>query len=126
MEFLVQLCSLCGLSSSSVACGRHFTHSAMHAPFLAEPSGCADTAARRPPTHPPQIGNSYRNEIAPRAGLLRVREFTQAEIEHFCNPNDKVGGGGVGGYGRGHGASEVGSLSGRAPGQLCSCGASPL
>jgi glycyl-tRNA synthetase len=36
-----------------------------------------------------QIGNSYRNEIAPRAGLLRVREFTQAEIEHFCNPADK-------------------------------------
>lgn len=24
-----------------------------------------------------QIGNSYRNEISPRAGLLRVREFTQ-------------------------------------------------
>ncbi len=38
-----------------------------------------------------QIGNSYRNEISPRAGLLRVREFTQAEIEHFCNPEDKVG-----------------------------------
>lgn len=38
-----------------------------------------------------QIGQSYRNEIAPRAGLLRVREFTQAEIEHFCNPADKVG-----------------------------------
>ena len=38
----------------------------------------------------PQIGNSYRNEISPRAGLLRVREFTQAEIEHFVNPNDKV------------------------------------
>eukprot|EP00887_Chlorella_sp_A99_P002628 scaffold6.g2628.t1 len=36
-----------------------------------------------------QIGNSYRNEIAPRAGLLRVREFTQAEIEHFVNPADK-------------------------------------
>lgn len=40
---------------------------------------------------PLQIGNSYRNEISPRAGLLRVREFTQAEIEHFCNPADKVG-----------------------------------
>ena len=39
-----------------------------------------------------QIGNSYRNEISPRAGLLRVREFTQAEIEHFCNPADKVRG----------------------------------
>jgi hypothetical protein len=37
-----------------------------------------------------QIGSSYRNEISPRAGLLRVREFTQAEIEHFVNPNDKV------------------------------------
>lgn len=37
-----------------------------------------------------QIGQSYRNEISPRAGLLRVREFTQAEIEHFCNPADKV------------------------------------
>jgi hypothetical protein len=36
-----------------------------------------------------QIGNSYRNEISPRAGLLRVREFTQAEIEHFVNPEDK-------------------------------------
>lgn len=37
-----------------------------------------------------QIGQSYRNEISPRAGLLRVREFTQAEIEHFVNPDDKV------------------------------------
>ena len=36
-----------------------------------------------------QIGQSYRNEISPKAGLLRVREFTQAEIEHFCNPEDK-------------------------------------
>jgi glycyl-tRNA synthetase (class II) len=37
-----------------------------------------------------QIGSSYRNEISPRGGLLRVREFTQAEIEHFVNPADKV------------------------------------
>jgi len=36
-----------------------------------------------------QIGNSYRNEIAPRSGLLRVREFTMAEIEHFVNPAEK-------------------------------------
>ena len=35
-----------------------------------------------------QIGQSFRNEIAPRAGLLRVREFTQAEIEHFVHPGD--------------------------------------
>lgn len=33
------------------------------------------------------IGKSYRNEISPRAGLLRVREFLMAEIEHFIDPD---------------------------------------
>ncbi|KAK4486036.1 hypothetical protein RD792_008699 [Penstemon davidsonii] len=37
-----------------------------------------------------QIGQAFRNEvIAPRQGLLRVREFTLAEIEHFVDPQDK-------------------------------------
>ena len=36
-----------------------------------------------------QIGQSFRNEINPKQGLLRVREFTQAEIEHFVHPEDK-------------------------------------
>ncbi|XP_022200284.2 glycine--tRNA ligase [Nilaparvata lugens] len=36
-----------------------------------------------------QIGNAFRNEISPRSGLIRVREFTMAEIEHFCDPIDK-------------------------------------
>ena len=36
-----------------------------------------------------QVGQSFRNEISPRAGLLRVREFTQAEIEHFVHPDHK-------------------------------------
>lgn len=36
-----------------------------------------------------QIGLSFRNEISPKAGLLRVREFQQAEIEHFVNADDK-------------------------------------
>lgn len=35
------------------------------------------------------IGKSFRNEISPRAGLLRVREFLMAEIEHFLDPEDK-------------------------------------
>lgn len=35
-----------------------------------------------------QIGNSFRNEISPRSGLLRVREFTMCEIEHFCDSKD--------------------------------------
>ncbi|KAJ7769188.1 hypothetical protein DFH07DRAFT_866782 [Mycena maculata] len=37
-----------------------------------------------------QIGRTFRNEISPRAGLLRVREFTMAEIEHFVDPLDKT------------------------------------
>lgn len=36
-----------------------------------------------------QIGTGFRNEISPRQGLLRVREFTMAEIEHFCDPQNK-------------------------------------
>ena len=35
-----------------------------------------------------QIGKSFRNEIAPRQSLLRLREFYQAEIEVFCNPEN--------------------------------------
>ncbi|OEH79924.1 glycyl-tRNA synthetase [Cyclospora cayetanensis] len=36
-----------------------------------------------------QLGIGFRNEIAPRNGLLRVREFPMAEIEHFCHPEKK-------------------------------------
>ncbi|KAK6912534.1 Anticodon-binding [Dillenia turbinata] len=36
-----------------------------------------------------QIGQAFRNEISPRQGLLRVREFTLAEIEHFVDPEEK-------------------------------------
>merc|ERR1712241_833236 len=36
-----------------------------------------------------QIGNAFRNEISPRSGLIRVREFPLAEIEHFCDPVEK-------------------------------------
>jgi len=36
-----------------------------------------------------QIGLGFRNEISPQNGLLRVREFTMAEIEHFVHPEDK-------------------------------------
>ena len=38
----------------------------------------------------PQVGRAYRNEISPRSGLLRTREFLMAEIEHFCFPDDKA------------------------------------
>lgn len=37
-----------------------------------------------------QIGSAFRNEISPRSGLIRVREFQMAEIEHFVDPSDKA------------------------------------
>jgi len=36
-----------------------------------------------------QIGTSYRNEISPRQGMIRLREFTQAEAEIFVHPDEK-------------------------------------
>ena len=49
-----------------------------------------DYNQQRMPFAAAQIGLGFRNEIAPRNGLLRVREFCMAEIEHFVNPNDKT------------------------------------
>ncbi|MCD4841663.1 MAG: glycine--tRNA ligase [Methanosarcinales archaeon] len=37
-----------------------------------------------------QIGKAYRNEISPRQGVIRLREFTQAEAEIFVDPRDKT------------------------------------
>ena len=36
-----------------------------------------------------QIGKCFRNEIAPRDFLFRMREFYMAEFEFFINPNEK-------------------------------------
>lgn len=36
-----------------------------------------------------QVGKSFRNEISPKSGLIRQREFLVAEIEHFLHPDTK-------------------------------------
>ncbi|HEX7724901.1 MAG TPA: glycine--tRNA ligase [Candidatus Paceibacterota bacterium] len=38
-----------------------------------------------------QIGKAFRNEIAPRDFVFRVREFEQMEIEYFVDPRDEKG-----------------------------------
>lgn len=48
-----------------------------------------DFNQQRMPFAAAQIGIGFRNEIAPRNGLLRVREFCLAEIEHFVHPEKK-------------------------------------
>jgi len=44
---------------------------------------------RRLPFGVIQIGRSFRNEISPRQGMIRLREFNQAEIQYFLDPQDK-------------------------------------
>ncbi|MDK2877164.1 MAG: glycyl-tRNA synthetase [Archaeoglobaceae archaeon] len=37
-----------------------------------------------------QIGRAFRNEISPRQGVIRLREFNQAELEFFVHPAEKT------------------------------------
>ncbi|MEE8167908.1 MAG: glycine--tRNA ligase [Candidatus Hydrothermarchaeales archaeon] len=37
-----------------------------------------------------QLGRAYRNEISPRQGVIRLREFSQAEVEVFVHPDEKT------------------------------------
>jgi glycyl-tRNA synthetase len=37
-----------------------------------------------------QVGRAYRNEINPRQGIVRLREFSQAELEYFKRPDDEI------------------------------------
>ena len=48
-----------------------------------------EIARRRLPFGVLQIGKSFRNEISPRQGMLRLREFNQAEIQFFVDPSNK-------------------------------------
>jgi glycyl-tRNA synthetase len=48
----------------------------------------AEYARNQLPFGVTQIGRAYRNEISPRKSLLRVREFTQAELELFVDPEE--------------------------------------
>ena len=50
---------------------------------------CLEQNANKMPMGVAQVGKSFRNEIAPRAGLTRQREFTQAEVEWFVKPTEK-------------------------------------
>ncbi len=47
-----------------------------------------DTFSPKLPFGLAQIGKAFRNEIAPRDFIFRVREFEQMEIEYFVKPTD--------------------------------------
>lgn len=37
-----------------------------------------------------QVGKGYRNEISPRQGMIRLREFNMAELEYFIDPEQEL------------------------------------
>lgn len=37
-----------------------------------------------------QVGKGYRNEISPRQGMIRLREFNMAELEYFIDPENEL------------------------------------
>jgi glycyl-tRNA synthetase len=47
-----------------------------------------NTARERLPFGVIQIGHALRNEISPRQGLIRLREFTIADLEFFFDPEE--------------------------------------
>lgn len=48
-----------------------------------------DAARLKLPFGIAQVGKAFRNEIAPRDFLFRMREFEQMEIEYFVDPKEK-------------------------------------
>ena len=59
-----------------------------------------------------QVGKGYRNEIAPRQGMIRLREFNMAELEYFIDPEAELN-------------DDLTPWDGR-PMQLCAEGQEPL
>ncbi len=48
-----------------------------------------EVARKRLPFGVLQIGHSFRNEISPRQAIIRLREFNQAEIQFFLDPEHR-------------------------------------
>jgi glycyl-tRNA synthetase len=53
-------------------------------------SHVVSSTRRRLPLGIGQIGRSFRNEISPGNFLFRAREFTQMELEYFCEPQTSM------------------------------------
>ena len=49
-------------------------------------------ARERLPFGVAQLGRGFRNEISPRQGIIRLREFNMAEVEAFFHPSKRVWG----------------------------------
>jgi len=84
VEFMTMFQTSIGATGKEVGYGRPEAAQGMFVNFKQG----FDLAREKLPFALAQIGKALRNEISPRQGLIRVREFTIMELELFFDPED--------------------------------------
>ena len=84
-QFMTMFTTTIGPYSDSVGYGRPEAAQGIFVEF----KRIFETARGRLPLGVAQIGRALRNEISPRQGPVRLREFTIIDIEFFLDPEDK-------------------------------------
>ena len=83
-QFLTMFATTIGPYSNAVGYGRPEAAQGIFVEF----NRLYGTAREKLPFGVLQIGHALRNEISPRQGLLRLREFTIADLELFFDPQE--------------------------------------
>ncbi len=84
-QFMTMFTTTIGPYSDSVGYGRPEAAQGIFVEF----KRIFESVRNRLPLGVAQIGHALRNEISPRQGPLRLREFTIIDIEFFLDPEDK-------------------------------------
>jgi glycyl-tRNA synthetase len=84
-QFMTMFTTTIGPYSDSVGYGRPEAAQGIFVEF----KRIFESARNRLPLGVAQIGHALRNEISPRQGPIRLREFTIIDIEFFFDPEDK-------------------------------------
>ena len=84
-QFMTMFTTTIGPYSDSVGYGRPEAAQGIFVEF----KRIFESARNRLPLGVAQIGHALRNEISPRQGPVRLREFTIIDIEFFFDPEDK-------------------------------------
>jgi glycyl-tRNA synthetase len=84
-QFMTMFTTTIGPYSDSVGYGRPEAAQGIFVEF----KRIFESARNRLPLGVAQIGHALRNEISPRQGPVRLREFTIIDIEFFLDPEDK-------------------------------------
>ncbi len=84
-QFMTMFTTTIGPYSDSIGYGRPEAAQGIFVEF----KRIFESARNRLPLGVAQIGHALRNEVSPRQGPLRLREFTIIDVEFFFDPEDK-------------------------------------